>query len=98
MIESLALVGLLVATVVGALLQSILGWKDVAGDIPFDFGRYWPSLVRAAISAIVIFVGVYSGYVGEANLVTYLLAFLTGMGIDAAGNRLAGITGIGQKT
>ena len=95
-LDTFPLIGLLLATILGALVQSILGWQD--SQQKFDFSRYWPSMIRAVISGIIIFIGAYSGFVGEANIFTYLIAFLTGMGVDAAGNRLAGIIRKDNKT
>jgi len=88
MVTELQILGLLIATVFGSLTSWYLGWKEVGGD--FDFSKASPSIIRAVIAAIVIFVATYTGYVGDANLFTYLLAYLAGLGIDAGGNRLSG--------
>lgn len=92
MVADLELLGLLIATVAGALTSSLLGWADAGGS--FDIKKFVPSIVRAIISALVVFVGTYSGFVGEANIFVIILAYLAGLGIDAGLNRAAGaITG-----
>ena len=89
MVADLTLALLLVATVAGALIDAVLGWKDTGNS--FEFGKFWPSIVRAIIAALVIFTVTYTGFVGEVNLFTYIAAFLVGMGINTGGNKVAGI-------
>jgi hypothetical protein len=89
MVAELTLALLLVATIAGALIDAVLGWKD-AGN-PFDFAKFWPSIVRAVIAALIVFTATYTGFVGEVNIFTYIAAFLIGIGVDASGNRVAGI-------
>ncbi len=79
---------LLILTIVGTILSAVLGWAESGS--PFNARKFWPSVARAAISAAVVFVGVNYGHTGPVTLLIYILAFLTGMGIDAGGNRLAG--------
>lgn len=80
---------LLIATIIGTILSALLGWAE-SGN-PFNARKFIPSVARAAISAVVVFVGVNYGHTGSITLIIYILAFLTGMGIDAGGNRLAGV-------
>ncbi|GAI06974.1 unnamed protein product [marine sediment metagenome] len=79
---------LLASAIFGALLSAGLGWAESGS--PFDARKFWPSLVRAAISAVVVFVGTSYAHVGPITAIIYIFAFLTGMGIDAGGNRIAG--------
>ena len=85
---------LFLATVLGAVTTSGLGWLD-SGDA-FDARRFVPGLIRGIIAAVIVFIASYQGFVGEINLFTYLAAFLAGGGFDVVVNRLAGISGIGQ--
>ena len=93
---------LLLATVLGAVVTSALGWlddKDASGNpLPFDVRKFIPSFVRGIIAAIVVFIASYEGFLGDVTLFTYLGAFLAGGGFDVMVNRGAGIAGIGQKT
>ena len=95
LIGNLELIGLLIATVVGAIISSFLGWQDSVDNSatpnPFKWSKFWPSIVRAIISALTIFGATYSGYVGGVTIFTYILAFLAGAGIDSAGNKISGV-------
>lgn len=95
LIGNIDLIGLLIATVVGAIISAVLGWQD---NVPnqstpnkFDINKFWPSIVRAIISALAIFAATYTGFVGDVTIFTYILAFLAGAGIDSAGNKIQGI-------
>jgi len=79
---------LLIAAILGAMVSSLLGWAD--SGKPFDARKFIPSLIRAGISAVVVFVGTSYVNIGAVTLMIYILTFLAGMGIDAGGNRLAG--------
>ena len=95
LVSSIELTGLLIAAVVGALISAVLGWKDAvdkaADPNPFDIKKFWPSIVRAIISALTIFAATYTGFANEVTVFTYILAFLAGAGIDSAGNKISGI-------
>lgn len=82
-------VGLLIATLLGALVASALGWLD--SDTPFQPKKFYPSLIRGAIAAAIAYAIAYTGFVGEVNLFTYLGVFFAGGGWDALGNRASGI-------
>jgi hypothetical protein len=86
---------LFLATVAGAVTTSGLGWLD-SGD-PFNLRKFLPGLIRGIVAAIVVFIATYEGWIGEITLFTYLGAFIAGMAVDVVGNRLAGISGIGQN-
>lgn len=85
---------LFLATVTGAVTTSTLGWLDT-GD-PFNLRKFLPGIIRGIAAAIVVFIATYEGWIGEVTLFTYLGAFIAGMAVDVAGNRVAGILGIGQ--
>lgn len=90
MVTELQLIGILIATVLGALTSWGLGWGD-SGSGEFSWDKAIPSIVRAIIGGFSIFVATYMGFAGEVNLFTFILAYFAGMGIDAGGNRLAGV-------
>lgn len=79
---------LLLVTILGAILSAVLGWTE-SGN-PFDARKFIPSLIRAAIAAVVVFVGTSYVDIGTVTFLIYILVFLAGMGLDAGGNRLAG--------
>lgn len=90
MIPDLELAILLLVTVFGALTDAVLGWKDGGGD--FDIKKFWPSIVRAVVAAALIFVANYTGYItGSATIITYVAAFLVGMGLNSAVNKVSGV-------
>ena len=89
MVTDLQLLGLLIATVLGSLTSWYLGWKDAGGGI-FDFNKASPSIIRAVIAALVVFIPAFTGFIGEVAVFTYIIAYFAGLGIDAGGNRLAG--------
>lgn len=87
---------LFLASVFGAVTTSTLGWLD--SGYPFDARKFMPGLIRGVIAAIIVFIPASTGYLGATvNLPVILGAFLAGMGIDVAVNRLAGILKIGQE-
>jgi hypothetical protein len=80
---------LFLATVLGAVTTSALGWLD--SNTPFDARKFIPSLIRGIIAAIIVYISAYAGYVGTVNFFTYLAAYLAGGGFDTVINRLSGI-------
>ena len=85
---------LLIATILGAVTTSVLGWLD--SNNPFNVRQFVPGLIRGIIASIIVFIAGYEGFVGEITLFTYLGAFLAGGGFDTIGNRLAGILNVAQ--
>ncbi len=85
----LGLIGMFVATLLGALIASVLGWLD--SGTPFEASKFIPSLIRGLIAAAVVFVSTYAGFVGEVTVYTIITAFLTGGGFDVLINRISGI-------
>ncbi len=78
---------LLIATIFGAVLSAVLGWTE-SGNA-FDAKKFLPSIIRASIAAAVVSVGINYADI-PITLMIYIGAFLTGLGIDAGGNRLSG--------
>ena len=94
MIE-IELLVLFIATVLGAVTTSGLGWLDSGTD--FNARQFIPGVMRGIVAAIIVFIPASTGYLGSTlGLVAILGAFVAGMGVDVAGNRIAGILSIGQ--
>lgn len=87
----LELLVLLMLAAAGAITNALLGWAESGQS--FDARKFIPSLIRAGISAIVVFLGTIVVDVESVTIIMYVGAFLSGMGIDTAGNRIAGIFG-----
>jgi hypothetical protein len=95
MIETELLV-LFIATVLGAVTTSGLGWLD--SGVAFDARRFAPGVIRGIVAAIIVFIPASTGYLGSTlGLVAILGAYVAGMGVDVIGNRIAGILNIGQE-
>lgn len=90
MASEIELAVLLAVTVLGSLTSWYLGWKDKETTEPFVLDKAIPSLIRAGIAALIVFIATYTGFLGEVSIFTYCLAYLAGMGLDAGGNRLSG--------
>ena len=86
---------LFIATVLGAVTTSGLGWLD-SGNA-FNARQFIPGVIRGIVAAIIVFIPASTGYLGTTMSLPIILgAFLAGMGTDVVGNRVAGILGIGQ--
>ena len=86
---------LFIATILGAATTSGLGWLD--STEAFNARKFVPGIIRGIVAAIIVFIPASTGYLGATmGLVTILGAFVAGMAIDVTGNRIAGISGIGQ--
>ena len=79
---------LLIATMLGAIVSSFLGWAE--SDQPFNTRKFLPSLIRGAIAAVLVVVGSSYADLESVTLIIYVLVFLAGAGVDVTGNRLAG--------
>ena len=80
---------MILAAVGGAIFSAILGWGDTGG--PFEPRKFLSSIGRAVVAGLGIGVGILAVPIEIVNPLIYVLVFLAGMGIDAGGNRLAGI-------
>ena len=75
------------AAFAGAVASALLGWLD--SHEPWAARKFGASVVRGAVAAA----GLGLAFVAVDSAVTakdLLLAFLSGAGFDAVGNRLAG--------
>jgi hypothetical protein len=73
-------------SVFGALFSAVLGWLD-SGE-PFDARKMASSLLRAVIAGFLAALGFST--LPAVGIWDYIVAFLTGAGIDTVGNRAAG--------
>ena len=90
------LLALFIAAILGAVTTSGLGWLD-SGN-PFNLRKFLPGLIRGIVAAIIVFIPASTGYLGmNLGLAVVLGAFLLGMGVDVAGNRIAGIIGAAKE-
>jgi hypothetical protein len=74
--------------VAGAIFAAVLGWGE-SGD-PFDARKFLSSIGRAIVAGLLVATGLIA-VPTEVNMLIYIGSFVAGMGIDAAGNRIAGI-------
>jgi hypothetical protein len=82
----LQIVMLASASVLGALIIAVLGWLE-SGET-FNGRTFSSSILRAIIAGIVSAIGFSS--ITNPILWDYIVAFLAGAGIDAAGKRISG--------
>ena len=80
------IVMLALASVLGALTIAVLGWLE-SGEA-FNGRTFASSILRAIIAGIVSAIGFST--IETPLLWDYIIAFLAGVGIDAAGNRISG--------
>jgi len=93
--NEIELLVLFIATVLGAITTSGLGWLD--STEAFNARKFVPGVIRGIVAAIIVFIPASAGYLGSTlSLVAILGAFVAGMGVDVVGNRIAGIFGVGQ--
>jgi len=72
----------------GGMSTALIGWTE-AGT-PWDGKKFIASLVRSLVGGIGIAIAAAMDYSGTTAPVIYLLAFLSGAGIEVGGNRIAG--------
>jgi len=75
-----------ISAFLGAIAVSLLGWTE--SQEPFVPRKFASSLIRAIIAGVSI--ASAFNYVESVTPVSYLLAFLSGAGVDAGGHRIAG--------
>jgi len=82
--SSLAFVAL--ASFLGGITVALLGWLEASS--PWNWKKFSSSVVRSLVGAVVITVA--TDYSGAATPIIYLIAFLSGAGVEVGGNRIAG--------
>lgn len=73
------------AAISGAGISAVLGWAD--SKEPFGIRKFVKSLAAGVIASVGLAAAYASGGVGVRDV---LLAFLSGAGVDAVGNRVMG--------
>ncbi len=85
-----------VASFVGAMAVALLGWSQQDPPVPFEARKFAGSIIRGLVAAVDI--AAAFNYAGATSPIMYLIAFLSGAGIDAGGSRIAGaIPGLKAK-
>jgi len=82
-----------ISAFLGAIVASLMGWAE--SQDPFDPRKFASSLIRAIIAGVGI--AAAFNYVEPVTPVSYLLAFLSGAGVDAGGHRIASAIRAGLK-
>ena len=75
-----------IAAFLGVVVAALLGWTE--SQELFDLRKFASSLIRAIIAGVGI--AAAFNYVEPITPMRYLLAFLSGAGVDAGGHRIAG--------
>jgi hypothetical protein len=96
MLENIQIFLLSILAVGGALFLAALGWLD-SGE-PFNGRKFASSILRAVVAGLIFAFSTYSGVDTILNGWMYVAAFLGGMGIDAAGNRISAAITVGNGT
>jgi len=92
MLTNIQVIGIVVASVIGAIGTGLLGFLE--SDEPFNIRKFASNIIRGGIG------GAFSAFgfstVETVNPWTYLAAFLIGAGFDVYGKRGAGVI-LGKK-
>ncbi len=75
-----------VAAFIGGIVTALLGWIET--QEPFNPKKFMSSVIRSIVGGIGI--AVAFNYTGFAVPIAYLIAFLSGAGVDAGLKRVAG--------
>ncbi len=88
---------LAIATLLGMLLNAVLGWVD-SGD-PFAPRKFVSSVLRGVVTALGVVVAFPATFPSTASIgfLQYVLAFLSGAGVDSLGHTVSSVTGIKDK-
>jgi len=80
------LVGIAVAAFLGGITTALLGWSEA--NTPWNWKKFSSSVVRSLVGAAAIAAAM--DYSGATAPIIYLVAFLSGAGVEVGGNRVAG--------
>jgi len=80
------LIWIALAAFVGGMATALIGWAEQ--NTPWDIKKFTSSLIRSMVGGVAIAAAM--DYSGATAPVIYLLAFLSGAGIEVGGNRIAG--------
>ncbi len=68
----------------GGIIAAVLGWID--SKEPFDSKKFMSSVIRALVAGFVF--GIGYALTGHPVARDFIIAFISGAGVDAIGNRL----------
>ncbi len=74
------------AAFAGGIATAVLGWTERA--TPWNWRKFSSSMIRSVVGAVAIAAAM--DYSGAVTPILYLFAFLSGAGVEAGGNRVAG--------
>ena len=80
------LIGVALAAFVGGITTALLGWSEASA--PWNWKKFSSSIIRSLVGAVAIAAAM--DYSGATAPIIYLLAFLSGAGVEVGGNRIAG--------
>lgn len=80
------LVGIAIAAFLGGIATALLGWTETS--TPWNWKKFSRSVIRSLCGAVAIAAAM--DYSGATAPIIYLLAFLSGAGVEVGGNRIAG--------
>lgn len=81
------IIWVVLAAFLGGVAAALVGWGE--RKTSFDWSKFGTSLARSFIGAIAIAAAM--NFSGATVPLLYLLAFLSGAGVETGGNRVAGI-------
>jgi len=88
MLETIQIVLLLVAGIVGTLLSIVLGWSE--SNDPFDVKKLVSSLIRGSIGAVIYIIGTYAAAI-NVSIFDYIVVFIFAAGFEALLKRGQGV-------
>ena len=80
------LIGIALAAFGGGMATALIGWSEQGS--PWNGKKFVASLVRSLVAGVAVAAAM--DYSGATAPIIYLLAFLSGAGIEVGGNRVAG--------
>ncbi len=80
------LIGIALAAFVGGITTALLGWSEAS--TPWNWKKFSSSIVRSLVGAVALAAAM--DYSGATVPMIYLLALLSGAGVEVGGNRVAG--------
>lgn len=70
----------------GGITTALLGWSE--SSTPWNWKKFSSSVIRSLVGGVAISAAM--NYSGATAPIIYMLAFLSGAGVEVGGNRIAG--------
>ena len=80
------LIFIALAAFIGGMAIALIGWTE--SGTPWDGKKFVSSLIRSLVGGVAIAAAM--DFSGANSPIIYLLAFLSGAGVEVGGNRVAG--------